>query len=70
MPRPKDIEHLKLKIVRYTRDGKTPPPGLVDALASLLRKEQKLYLRQMSNARFGRNKARALKRKHGEMAFD
>ena len=70
MPKPKDIENLRLKIVRFTRDGKTPPTGLVLALASLLKIEQKRYLRTMSNARFGRTKARELRRKGGEFAFD
>ena len=64
------VQRLKLKIAKAVRRGESPPPGLVNALAGVLKAQQNRLLRQKSNERFGKKRARELRKKGtGFLAF-
>ncbi len=63
------ISDLKLKIARKQRRGEEVPEALIDALAQALNGAQNRLLRQLSNQRFGKRKAREFKKTKGYLSF-
>ncbi len=68
MAKATDIGDLKAKILRLQQAGQPVPQGLLTLLVRTMANEQRRQLRTLSNARFGRPKAREL-RAGGELAF-
>jgi len=67
MPKPEkldDIAETRLRIARLVREGRDPS-GHVIHLIELLKKEQDRVLRQKTNERFGKRRARELKKERG-----
>lgn len=62
--------NLKAKILKFQREGKDTT-RLAEALVKLLQTDQQRLLRTLSNRRFGRRKARQLRKKNGgsELSF-
>lgn len=72
MTQPTNREELKMallaKIHRLQRQGKNAD-GQINELAAMMTAEQNRLLRTKSNDRFGRKKARQLRKQGGELAF-
>jgi hypothetical protein len=67
--RDSDIAKLKSRVLQLEESGQPIPDGLRNALLSALLAQQRRTLRTLSNTRFGRAKARKLRKEGGELAF-
>jgi hypothetical protein len=69
MAKATDIGELKAKILRLQEAGKPVPQHMLETLVRTLANEQRRQLRTLSNARFGKRRARELRRTGGDLAF-
>jgi hypothetical protein len=67
--RDSDIAKLKSRALQLAESGQPIPGRLRDALLGAMQAQQHRNLRTLSNTRFGRAKARKLRREGGELAF-